>query len=41
MGITVGDDFLGIFDKQAFINVGAILSRCGYIGAFNFVNALL
>jgi len=41
MEITVGDDFLGIFDKQAFINTGSVLSCCGYIGAFTFVNALL
>jgi len=41
MEITVGDDFIGIFDKQAFINMGSILS-CGYtIGGFTFVNALL
>jgi hypothetical protein len=39
--ITAGDDFLGIFDKQAFINMGSILGCCGYIGAFTFVNALL
>jgi len=41
MEITVGDDFLGIFGKQAFINMGSILSCCGYIGAFTFVNAFL
>jgi hypothetical protein len=41
MEITVGDDFLGIFDKQSFINVVSILSCCGYIGAFTFENALL
>ena len=26
MDSTVGDDFLGIFDKQTFINMGSILS---------------
>jgi len=33
MEITVEDDFLGIFYKQAFINMGSILN-CDYIGAF-------
>jgi hypothetical protein len=39
--ITLDGDFLGIFHKQVFINVGSLLGGCGATGVFTFAKALL